>query len=320
MDEILFSIVIPVFNEERDIKRCLDSIAKQILINNIEVLIIDDNSTDKTLEIARQYKFVRILKSGFKDPEISKKIALDNASGSYFIYTDADMIYCDENFLETMLKPLERHIEVAGVLARFVPADDMNALTRMISYDPFQRDAFLQLFTPSIKQEEGADFYEFSKDFMPCQSLILYRTEILKEVLKGRKHFMDNDVVALCVKNGYKYFSFPPKGNGVYHYYFNNLGELWHKRMKGVVKSYLPNIDNREYKWIDLKKNWFKLGCWTIWATLFIPELIRGIFKSVKYRDKACLYQPVVSFMITYAMIFGVLRSGVSIKKVLKKI
>ena len=56
MDKIL-SIVIPAYNVEKYLKRCLSSIAfiKPDLLEKIEVLIIDDGSTDNTAEIALKY-------------------------------------------------------------------------------------------------------------------------------------------------------------------------------------------------------------------------------------------------------------------------
>jgi len=310
----LVSIAIPTYNEEKFIFKCLLSIAKQT-IKNVEVLLIDDNSTDHTLRIASQFPFVKYLKSGFKDPEISKKIGLENATGKYFMYLDSDMQLSENNFLETIVRPLELHPNVSGVLTKFKVAKDMNALTRYISYDEFQRDSFLQLFTTDLR---GEGYYKF-KDKIPCQSLILYRTEILKKLFKDKKHLMDNDVPVILIANGYNLFAYV-NSVGVYHYYFNNLKELWNKRVKGVTKSYLPNIDTRVYKWIDIKKNWFLLGCWVVWATLFIPELIRGIYKVNKYKDYCFLYQPVVSFLVTWAMIIGTLKSGTNLKKLVEKI
>lgn len=54
------SLVIPVYNEEKYIGHCLDSIAKQ-KIKPDEVLVVNNNSTDKTVSIASKYSFVRIV-------------------------------------------------------------------------------------------------------------------------------------------------------------------------------------------------------------------------------------------------------------------
>ena len=52
MEEIAVSIVIPVCNVERYLKECLDSVIKQTL-KNIEIICINDGSTDKSLKILR---------------------------------------------------------------------------------------------------------------------------------------------------------------------------------------------------------------------------------------------------------------------------
>lgn len=55
------SIVIPVFNEENYIKDCLDLIAKQTVMPQ-EVIVVDNNCSDKTISIAKTYPFVRVIK------------------------------------------------------------------------------------------------------------------------------------------------------------------------------------------------------------------------------------------------------------------
>ncbi|MCA9344846.1 glycosyltransferase family 2 protein, partial [Candidatus Saccharibacteria bacterium] len=54
------SIIIPVYNEEDYIKQCLDHIAAQ-KVRPQEVIVVDNNSTDNTLKIVKDYKFVRVL-------------------------------------------------------------------------------------------------------------------------------------------------------------------------------------------------------------------------------------------------------------------
>ena len=51
----LFSIILPVYNSEKTIKKCLNSIRSQN-INDFELIIIDDNSSDKSLKIIKSFK------------------------------------------------------------------------------------------------------------------------------------------------------------------------------------------------------------------------------------------------------------------------
>lgn len=54
------SIVIPVYNEQNHLKACLDSVAAQTIAPD-EVIVVDNNSTDKTVEIAKSYSFVTVI-------------------------------------------------------------------------------------------------------------------------------------------------------------------------------------------------------------------------------------------------------------------
>lgn len=58
---LTLSIVIPVYNEESNIRQCLSAIGRQTVMPE-EVILVDNNCTDRTIEIAREYKFVKIIK------------------------------------------------------------------------------------------------------------------------------------------------------------------------------------------------------------------------------------------------------------------
>lgn len=55
MNKPLVSIVVPVYNVENFLKECLDSVINQTL-KDIEIICVDDGSTDKSLEILREYE------------------------------------------------------------------------------------------------------------------------------------------------------------------------------------------------------------------------------------------------------------------------
>jgi len=57
---LTLSIVIPVYNEQRHLKACLDAIAAQT-VKPDEVIVVDNNSTDKSVEITQSYPFVKLL-------------------------------------------------------------------------------------------------------------------------------------------------------------------------------------------------------------------------------------------------------------------
>ena len=85
------SIIIPAYNEERYLGRCLDSIAAQ-LERPYEVFVIDNGSTDKTVKIARSYPFVTLLSEPKKGRVFARNTGFMAATGELLARIDADAI------------------------------------------------------------------------------------------------------------------------------------------------------------------------------------------------------------------------------------
>jgi len=77
---IRVSLVIPAYNEEHHIKACLDCIASQS-VKPYEVILVDNNSTDHTVEIAARYPFVRVLKENHQGIVFARNSGFDAARG-----------------------------------------------------------------------------------------------------------------------------------------------------------------------------------------------------------------------------------------------
>lgn len=83
------SIIIPVYNEEDYIKQCLDHIAAQ-KIPPQEVIVVDNNSTDKTLEIVGKYKFVKVLSEKKQGVLYARNKGFNQAKSQIIGRIDAD--------------------------------------------------------------------------------------------------------------------------------------------------------------------------------------------------------------------------------------
>ena len=91
-DEVLFSVCIPVYNGMKTIQKCIDSILNQSL-QNFEIIIVDDSSTDKTQEIILNNKDKRIFY--YRNQKqmgsfYARSLAMHKAKGKYVIPIDAD--------------------------------------------------------------------------------------------------------------------------------------------------------------------------------------------------------------------------------------
>jgi len=89
----LISIIIPVYNAERFLQRCMDSILAQTE-KNFEVILSDDGSTDNSLLLCQQYSqkyvFIKVIHHTNRGPAHARNIALSQAKGEYITFVDAD--------------------------------------------------------------------------------------------------------------------------------------------------------------------------------------------------------------------------------------
>lgn len=101
------SIIIPVYNNETYLKKCIDSILKQSYLN-LEILLLDDGSKDNSYSVMKSYekKYPKIIKSFKNETNMgvskTRNKALDIASGDYVIFVDSDD-YIDEDYIETLV-------------------------------------------------------------------------------------------------------------------------------------------------------------------------------------------------------------------------
>ena len=101
------SVIIPVYNTGRYLKRCLDSVCNQTL-SDIEIICINDYSTDNSLEILNKYslKDKRIKVIDFKKNKgasIARNSGIDEASGEYIGFVDSDD-FVDLDFYEKLYR------------------------------------------------------------------------------------------------------------------------------------------------------------------------------------------------------------------------
>ena len=104
-DEVI-SVIVPCYNVEKYVSKCIESIINQTY-KNLEIILIDDNSTDKTYEILEIYKEkdnrIKLLKNDInKGAAYSRNRALNEAKGKYIGFVDSDD-YIDSNFYEVMI-------------------------------------------------------------------------------------------------------------------------------------------------------------------------------------------------------------------------
>lgn len=98
---LTLSIVIPVYNEEAHIGKCLDAIMHQS-VKPLEIIIVDNNCTDKTVSIAKRYPLVRVVKETVQGRTVSRNRGFNTARGDILGRIDADSVLA-KNWVERIL-------------------------------------------------------------------------------------------------------------------------------------------------------------------------------------------------------------------------
>lgn len=101
----LVSVIIPVYNSEKLLKRCLESVKNQTW-NSIEIIIVDNGSKDNSIKIIKEYveKYSNFTwhvceKKGASE---ARNLGIDKANGDYIVFVDSDD-YVSENYIEKMI-------------------------------------------------------------------------------------------------------------------------------------------------------------------------------------------------------------------------
>lgn len=99
----------PIYNAEKRLEKALDSIFKQTY-QNFELILINDGSTDGSLQICKQYAVVHheivLVSIANSGPGVARNVGLDHVTGDYLAFVDADD-YLEADFLENMVEVLK---------------------------------------------------------------------------------------------------------------------------------------------------------------------------------------------------------------------
>jgi GT2 family glycosyltransferase len=96
------SIIIPTFNGASRIGNCLDALVRQTTGRDVEILVVDDGSTDETAKVVRRYPAVRLITQANAGPAAARNHGAQEAQGKILLFTDDDCVPMPD-WLEAML-------------------------------------------------------------------------------------------------------------------------------------------------------------------------------------------------------------------------
>lgn len=214
-DRIKFSIVVPVYNVEKYISKCLDSLLNQTY-DNYEIIVINDGSTDKSLQIANNYEKnnpQRIICFSQENKGLAnvRNAGINRASGQYIFFVDSDD-YIEDDYLQVFANYILKESADVLISGHRMVDENGNILSEIAATSSNDTEVFGRPGT-----------------FISCTRV--YKLDFLKrESIKFPEGKLYEDI-AFCLLT--KYFPCPDKVKAIPYIGYNYVqreGSIMHNR------------------------------------------------------------------------------------------
>ena len=173
MKELLVSIIVPVYNCEKFISRCVKSIEEQSY-PNIELILINDGSTDNSYDLccdlSNKYKNINLITQENRGVSTARNRGIEETSGDYLLFIDADD-YIEKNTVKTYVDTIAQYncdCVFSNLYSEFDNGDKARQLhstenIRIFDIDDFdfyQRGVLNKCFRTSIIKNNNVLFHE----------------------------------------------------------------------------------------------------------------------------------------------------------------
>lgn len=257
----LISIIIPVFNMEDKLNKCIQSVINQTY-DNLEIILVNDGSKDNSLKICENYKNIdnRIKLISINNNGVSnaRNIGIKNATGKYIGFVDSDD-YIDNDMFETLYNNIKDNNADLSIIGYQIETID-NKVIKNTNLDKYEN---IEIMTQSQVYEKILDKNYFQGY---CWNK-LFKSDLLKDIFFDANIYICEDLLFVCeYLKKCKTIVYNRKNSYHYVYYQNSSWNM----------SYLPKwatiIDSYEriiniYKNLDKKLEtlilytYFKVNC-----------------------------------------------------------
>ncbi len=266
-----FSIIVPVYMVEDYIEKCLESIRNQ-KFKDYEVLIIDDGTKDKSIDIAEKYPY-KIIHQKNQGLSAARNKGVSLAKGEYLIFLDSDD-YIDNNFLEKINASLKNKPDIVRYQVRDVYLDGRSheyrepgftnltgdvAFSRIVKYH-YVENAWCYAIKRSYYLKENFTFQKgsYHEDFGLIPLVIMKATSV-NSISDCIYNYVKRDG---SIMNSKDYSKTIKKVDDFYKHYHYLMEEINKTDLDSLIfKSFISNslilkiteLNNKDYK-IYLKK------------------------------------------------------------------
>lgn len=311
---VMLSVVVPVYNVEKYLQRCIESIITQNYPVD-EIICVDDGSTDNSLKILQEYAMenpkIKIIHKKNGGLVSARKKGLLNAKGKYITYVDSDD-WIEKNMYEDMMsmaREYEPDIITSGCIrdyGEYQAIEDEFILKGVYEGNKLEQEVKKKMIATDVFFRSNISIHIWNKLFKR-DILIKYQNQVDDCI----STFEDAACVYPCVLNAKKIIVM---GKNYYHYCCTRNNSIMSKSStnenSNLVSEYLLNefnkvkIDNINLQYQFVKKYFLLLR--KIESVVYLENEMLIPFGKMPYGSKVIIY--------------GAGRFGVELKKIVEKV
>lgn len=265
--ELLVSVIIPTKNGQEYLEEVLAVVFKQKTPFEFEVIIVDSGSKDRTLEIIKKFpvRLYQIQPQEFGHGK-TRNFAASKARGEYLVFLTQDATPANENWLVSIIKPMEENSQVAGVFGKHLPRKKCDPFQkRMLNefMDSLGKTAVYQL--PKTGDKE--------KEFEKNKGILVFFSNVNSAIRRS----VWEKIPFLDVKMGEDQFWAKEIILAGYKKVYQPSAAVYHSHRYGPWQQFKRWFD--EFRQHKINQNY--VGVSSVWKVL--PLTLRLFFNDVKY-------------------------------------
>ena len=230
------SIIIPVYNAEKNIEKCLDSIIKQTY-SNLEIICINDGSVDNSENLIKdiQKKDSRVILFSKKNSGVSdtRNYGIEQSTGEYIMFIDADD-YIDTDYIEKMVELAEK--EKCGLVISNYTELKNNKYNKVKILD--SNDEFRNITYPNV-----LDDYLLTYKYNSCWKQLIKNSLIKNHNIKFNKLIKYGEDMLFSFEC-YKYSKRTYYIRNYGYYYYINDGSVMNRKSLDALLKYMDDNKN----------------------------------------------------------------------------
>lgn len=252
----LISVIIPAYNAEKYIKKSIDSVLNQSY-SNVEVIVVDDGSTDNTIKVVKNIKDKRLflIEKNNEGPSKARNIAIDKSNGKYIMFLDADD-YLEKDIIKKISELFQKDYEIilfkTDIVLNNTKIDNCN----FYSFD-FNENERTKLIESIYNKFEK---YNSLIGFDGVEGKVIKKKYIVKNNIKFPEDTFRYEDAIFCL-NLYKKASRIYFMSEVGTYYVQNENSICHKFNPDIIETVYIALQHL-YKLTD-NKQLFYIKCIT---------------------------------------------------------